>query len=45
MLAATSEIIIRQLEREYLPYVYVANANSCVDRLNTEGGRDPASIQ
>ena len=30
----------RQLKREYLPYVYVCNANSCVDRLNIEGGRD-----
>ena len=33
-----------QLMREYLPYVYVyASANSCLDRLNMEGGRDPAS--
>ena len=36
----------RQLKREYLPYVYVWQVllNSCVDRLNTEGSRDPTSL-
>ena len=36
----------RQLTREYLPTVCLikyASANSCVDRLNTEGSRDPGS--
>ena len=41
----------RQLEREYLPCMRIlimhismyATANSCVDRLDTEGGRDPTS--
>ena len=34
----------RQLEREYLPYMFMyVSTNSCVDRLNTEGSRDSAS--
>ena len=35
----------RHLEREYLPTLCLCNAsaNSCVDKLNTEGGKDPAS--
>ena len=35
----------RQLECEYLPYLCLVytSASNCVDRLNTEGGRDSAS--
>ena len=33
----------RQLKRKYLRMSMYASANSCVDNLNTEGCRDPAS--